>query len=462
MKRVYIDVSDFLVWRGHFTGIQRVLYNVIKEVSGQDNVELIVFSQGEYQVVEQSIDDIVLRGIVSTEEETELATEQRTTRTLAKYIYQRLPTPVQATERAARSRIRDGLSRSTPLARNVLHHWRELRGTNEEYAALHLARQSDPMEIAASTGSQRYGTEVNFAKGDSLLVLGCLWDSVAHLHVATRRATEMGAKLHCLIYDLVPVYAPQVFGVGLLPMYTRYLFEVLGVASSVVTISRSTKKDVERFMKETAISDPPEVTVLRLGDEVIEKIDPRVQKEMIQKHSSPFAICVGTIEARKNHIQLYTALKLAIQEGCIDVLPKIYLIGRQGWLTADLIHLITYDPELNNRVKFMDNVSDQELAWLYQNAELTVYTSQYEGWGLPVAESLAYGTPVITSNVSSMSEIAPDLTINISPFDSRALLDALLFLSNKKSNDALRAKIKKVYRPARWSETVRSLRRAIR
>jgi len=127
------------------------------------------------------------------------------------------------------------------------------------------------------------------------------------------------------------------------------------------------------------------------------------------KKLPPFILTVGTIEYRKNHITLINAYRLLVSEGNMD-LPALVIVGRPGWLDNSLAYQIENDPSIHNLVHVYSDVSDDDLDYLYRNCLFTVYPSIYEGWGLPVAESLRYGKQCITSNSSSMLEIAPELT----------------------------------------------------
>ena len=106
----------------------------------------------------------------------------------------------------------------------------------------------------------------------------------------------------------------------------------------------------------------------------------------------------------------------------------------------------------------MHNMNDKELAWLYENCLFSVYPAFYEGWGLPVAESLLRGVPVLTSNTSSIPEIAGDLLEYFSPYSSEEIMLALnKYYSNPKILATKTAEIKKKYKPTLWDESYRQV-----
>ncbi|PLS81050.1 glycosyltransferase family 1 protein, partial [Candidatus Saccharibacteria bacterium] len=114
------------------------------------------------------------------------------------------------------------------------------------------------------------------------------------------------------------------------------------------------------------------------------------------REGEEFIICVGTQEVRKNHALLYYAYKLGLQKQMR--LPRLIIVGREGWLTDDIRRMITTDPYVGSLITPMKDVGDEELTWLYQNALFAVFPSFYEGWGLPIAEAVHHGKLVLSSN----------------------------------------------------------------
>lgn len=121
------------------------------------------------------------------------------------------------------------------------------------------------------------------------------------------------------------------------------------------------------------------------------------------------------------------------------------IAGRRGWQTDDLYDLMTTDPETAERFIFLHNADDQELSWLYKNCMFTVYPSHYEGWGLPVAESMHYRTPCIASEASSIPEIAGELVSYFNPSSSEECFTLLKAYSEPENlthkKQALRGRI---------------------
>jgi glycosyltransferase involved in cell wall biosynthesis len=139
-----------------------------------------------------------------------------------------------------------------------------------------------------------------------------------------------------------------------------------------------------------------------------------------------FLLYVGVIEPRKSISTLLKAYADIITE-----LPNYNLVvaGPKGWM-VDNIRKQTDQLNISAKVHFTGYVEQADLPLVYNLADVFIYPSIYEGFGLPVLEAMACGTPVITSNVSSMPEIVGDAGVLISPNDSRALSHSLVKLVN--------------------------------
>src|SRR5208337_2092341 len=117
--------------------------------------------------------------------------------------------------------------------------------------------------------------------------------------------------------------------------------------------------------------------------------------------SRPFILTVGVLEPRKNQVMLLDVLRELRKEGH-DL--ELIIIGRPGWRWTNPLTLEKYQ-DLRPWVRILADIPDPDLIEFYNRAELFVYPSFYEGFGLPILEAMACGTPVIASNASSMPEV---------------------------------------------------------
>ena len=197
----------------------------------------------------------------------------------------------------------------------------------------------------------------------------------------------------------------------------------------------------------------PETSVIRLGDDVAHFNKSVPVDRLVDK---TFILCVGTIEIRKNHrilLDVWTHLRKELG----DRTPILVLVGRHGWLIDELIYKMQNNPDLKRDVLWLRDILDQQIAWLYKNCLFTIYPSHYEGWGLPVAESLALGQICLASNSSSIPEIGGDLVQYFSPTDQEGLKDLLVSMINLTPNElqTQREKIQKNYKIYSWADTAK-------
>ncbi|MCO6451085.1 MAG: glycosyltransferase family 4 protein [Caldilineales bacterium] len=135
-----------------------------------------------------------------------------------------------------------------------------------------------------------------------------------------------------------------------------------------------------------------------------------------------FILSVGTLEPRKNYPSLLRAYALYRQ---MSSHPLPLLIGGgKGWRYEE-VYKLQSELRLEESVRFLGYVAPEQLPWLYNAAQLFVYPSLYEGFGLPVAEAMACGTPVITSTESSLPEVAGDAALIVSPYEVEEMAVAM-------------------------------------
>jgi len=261
-----------------------------------------------------------------------------------------------------------------------------------------LASQADACLARAS------GAEPIQVDADTVLVfLGAVWISDA-LMMAARDAHARGARMAYLLYDLTPVQqAGHTAAVNRL--FQRYLALILDTGSAVPSISQSSRDDLAAYAAANGWPVPPgAVTGLPCG------ITPADHPATSSPWPRPYALFVGTVEARKRHLLALRAWQRLIDERGADQVPDLVCIGRLGWHASEFLDEYLATDGLGGKVSMLSSsVSDAELAAFYRHAEFTVYPSRYEGWGLPVSESLAFGRLPVVSRTSSIPEAGTDL-----------------------------------------------------
>jgi glycosyltransferase involved in cell wall biosynthesis len=168
----------------------------------------------------------------------------------------------------------------------------------------------------------------------------------------------------------------------------------------------------------------------------------------------PYILAVGTVQPRKNYKRLVEALAVLRAEGTDAALV---IAGGKGWMETPIFDTVTR-LGLEPHVKFLGYVDDSDLPALYTHAAAFAMPSLYEGFGLPVLEAMACGTPVVTSSVSSLPEAAGDAALLVDPTDVEAIADALRrILTDTALAQSLRAKGLAHVMPYTWGRTAAQL-----
>jgi glycosyltransferase involved in cell wall biosynthesis len=200
-------------------------------------------------------------------------------------------------------------------------------------------------------------------------------------------------------------------------------------AKHILADSEATKRDLTQFY-----GTPPEkISVVYPGrDETLTRVNPAAVRA---KYHLPekYLLHVGTLQPRKNLLRLIEATTFhaspfgKLRAGSFTLV----LAGRAGWLSQPIIQAARAA-----NVRVLEFVPDEDLAGLYSGAEAFIFPSLYEGFGFPVLEAMACGTPVICSDTSSLPEVAGDAALRVNPQDTAALAAAITQLTH---NAELRA-----------------------
>lgn len=437
MSRILIDLTDIEGWQGHHGGTQRVVYGIAKQFYlGADpelEVEFIAFSPRDNSFYTTSFTPIYDR--VENQEQTPMGQPSNTLTTarLKRLVQPYIPENIRK-NKYARASAKNALSLSKRIAGK---------------AKQNLRRPSGLLKTTPR------GHRITFTKGDTVLILGKPWDNPAMEQVLIDEKARTGFILAQVIYDLIIPLHPQLHHPSLFKTYTQYVFNAIYGSDLLLPISKSTDKDIKSFAKSLNLP-MPRTKVLRLADEITSQ--PGKSHKPDTRIANSFIACVGTVEIRKNHTLLYYAYKLAEQQGI--KLPQLVIVGSRGWLSEDFQYLIEHDPSMKDKIIILDNISDQGLAWIYSNCQFSVYPSFYEGWGLPVAESLASGKVCIAANTSSIPEIAGDLIDYFSPYDAGDCLKLMATYLDPHYLQQKQTDIKS-YKPTSWDDTSKTVLAAI-
>lgn len=224
------------------------------------------------------------------------------------------------------------------------------------------------------------------------------------------------------LHDLAFLLYPEVLTRAKRVYHRIFTLRSLRRATMIISVSQSTKEDVVKLV---GIAPERVQTVYTCIDARFSNVITNEAKQAFYARyglHGGYLLYLGTLEPRKNILTLLEAYR-ELRE-VYSRTEKLALVGGKGWL-YDEIFAKARSLGLASEVLFPGYVSDEEQLLWYHGASAFAYPSLYEGFGLPVAESLACGVPVVTSNVSSLPEAGGDLALTADPLNSSALAAAL-------------------------------------
>jgi glycosyltransferase involved in cell wall biosynthesis len=385
---LWVDVGNLLNHRGHFTGIQRTLGHMLEAWFQMTDLRLRLC---RYDVARWAYREVPRQPVEALLQQNRagLAGGQRPAARPGRLA--------ALAGRAVRSAFRALPAPLRGACRNYYGSTRQLART-----ALGPLRRLGPAEAP-------------FLPGDALLVAGNSWagPGVCEMLAGIRRTSTL--HLVPLIYDVIPAKLPHLVAPALRRAFEAWLRKVLELSDLVLTISNHSRRDLVELARREGLPVPP-VAVLRLGDELRQHGGAARPRDLPDGVTGPFVLCVGSLDVRKNHALLVEVWRRLVQQFG-DRVPPLLLAGGQGWSADGVLRQLRADPLIRGHVLRLPDVTDPELRWLYENCLFTLFPSHYEGWGLPVAESLAHGKFCICSSSSSLPEIAGDLVAGHDPTD---------------------------------------------
>jgi glycosyltransferase involved in cell wall biosynthesis len=453
--RLVLDLSTSYAWKRPATGIVRVEGQFARHMQLQADMEVaccrlepvlgryVEVGREEAERLVQGIE----RGAAAPAEVPHTSRGKGSTLRVAEALVRRLPEPLRDDARGTLLSGRDLLWSTARLARSC--------------ARLARRRAFGSGGATAWPRGMPVPEPFDFAPGDVYVSMGMDWDYNDY-GILTEERRRVGFKTLLFCYDTIPVLFPHLIPHEMQDSLKAHLLSLAGAADRVAAISRATRCDFGVLM-ERAGGPRPQIDVVILGSDVGRDVP---EAEDLPPNPGlvgrPFVLVVGTVEARKNHELLYRAwTRLTERHG--DRAPLLVLVGWRGWGTGDLLHRIRTDPAVKELVFHFEHLGDGGLMWLYRNCLFTVFPSLYEGWGLPVVESLALGVPCLCSTAPAVVEASQGLAEALDPLD---VLGWVVAIERLWLDDAARAeaasRIRREFRPRSWAEFGEDLMRISR
>lgn len=230
--------------------------------------------------------------------------------------------------------------------------------------------------------------------------------------------SNLVSKTVLVIHDLAYLHFPDHIGAAMLHYYRRYMPRFIRKADKIITVSHQTKKDLKSHFP----GSESKTTVIYNGVRKFARAD-SYQSNLPQ----PYFVCLGSLHPRKNILKLLEAFTVLRRRSNMPI--SLVLIGRKAWKTSQIEKKVAEHP-FKDDIIFTGYLSDAEVSNVMQASAALVYVSLFEGFGLPIVEAMSLGVPVITSDRSSMREVAGDAALLVDPTSEISIAEGMLELAN--------------------------------
>ena len=369
----------------------------------------------------------------------------------------RIPTGIQ---RVQLNVIYHALTAFAERANPIIIHFDQSLGTwlpisRETFFALHDAAESSDgveegdflalFEMSDSSLFNEADFEQQLEENDVILVnLGTSWWIENYFLKIRELRKKYSIRYVPMIHDVIPLMMPEHCAQRLVEEFSQWFSTLILEVDGAVTNSKWSAMDIRHHASRLLPDFNLPVHPVALNGDMRRYLSERdVAPIDSLRHILPpaatFVLCVSTLESRKNHLLLFKAWEALLDKHDAASVPFLMCLGKSGWLFEEGAEFLRSRPALNSKILLISSVSDRALETFYRDSLFTVFNSFYEGWGLPVTESLSYGTLPLVSCNTSLSEAGGRAAVYFRADDVNDLvakLERLIF--NDKERQELR------------------------
>ncbi len=254
------------------------------------------------------------------------------------------------------------------------------------------------------------------ARGSTIFVTTHSW--LGHT-AAWRWLAARDCRTVVFVHDLIPLQFPEYSHPSEKQRHTQRILNTVRHAAGIIVNSECTASAVRSFARTQAVVCPP-VLVNPLGHDLPEP-DERHLPAGLRR---PYFMVLGTIEPRKNHLLILTLWR-ELARRCGADTPQLVVVGRRGWECEQVVDMLERCETLHPHLLELNDASDDLVAALIKGARALLMPSFAEGFGMPVQEALAWGTPVISTPLPAIREFASDIPDYVEPHDGARWLELI-------------------------------------
>jgi glycosyltransferase involved in cell wall biosynthesis len=250
-----------------------------------------------------------------------------------------------------------------------------------------------------------------------------------------------------LVHDLIPITHPEYCRPRAVTRHRGRVVNALRMASGIIANSRATASDLERFAADEGLPMPPVVIAPLAGADLVPT------RADVPGDARPYFLCLGTIEARKNHqllLQVWQRLIEQAAENALHLVPHLVIVGQWGSGSGPVREMLQRSPSLRRHASVIGGCDDAAVSRWLSGAEALLLPTLAEGFGLPLIEALALGTPVIASDLPSFRESGQGIPCLLDPFDPAAWARAISAFSEPGGERERQHPLLARFRPPVW------------
>lgn len=274
---------------------------------------------------------------------------------------------------------------------------------------------------------------IDFVLGDKILFMDTIWNVEQYKYLSDIIESKKLMSYH-FIHDIVPILYPE-YHRAALNFFEPCFKMMLKTQTAIICNSKVTADDVIRYYHNQNIqrNTPLNIHYCHLGFEMDNVTGETVRltiKDFVERAKT--FLMVGTVEIRKNHITALKALINAMEQNPKEDI-QLLIIGKLGWMVEEFVDLLSKNEQLKSKVMWLQDATDIELHWAYQNSTALIAASFTEGFGLPIVEAAHFGLPAICSDIPIFREVTDGNAIYFPPMEVDTLTNILLDWDNLKS-----------------------------
>lgn len=288
---------------------------------------------------------------------------------------------------------------------------------------------------------------------------------ISHHHLGQKRKIAAalrrhGARFVPMVHDLIPLDFPEYARPREPARHEARMQTVVSLADGVIVpcaaVGAQVRERLERGGRgHVPVWEVPHGVHLRATPRTNPETHAEERKILAawQKKTRPYFVCLGTIEPRKNHLLLLNLWRRMVEERGENA-PRLILVGKRGWENENIVDMLERCPALQGVVEEQSALSDEQVVALLREAQGLLFPSFGEGYGLPLAEALALGVPVICSDLSVFREVGGEAPEYLDPLDTPAWAEAIDdFTQNGPRRQAQSARLRS-WTTLGWNESV--------